>query len=157
LLVSEEAEILLESCGQGLLGTVGGSDEAIELGELEEPPQQPQSSVSGLVEEEMQCQEESSEEAFASGTSEESDQLGFEVIARVVVQPVLERGTWDAVASCELSLGVVGSERVEEGSSCVSGVESCPAERLWSVVLGGVRLHWSHGSFPQRGFVVKTP
>src|SRR5207249_440031 len=120
----------------------------IELGEFEEASQGAQATGAGLVEDEVQGQDEAADEVLAGGALAEGDEVGVEVGVAVLAEPVLQGGAWDAGLLRELPLGVGRVEGVVEGMACVGRVESVPAEGVWRGGGGGRKLWGSHGSFP---------
>jgi hypothetical protein len=117
-LVGKKSEVGLEAGGQIVQGAVRRSDEAVEVGELEEAGELTQTAGVVEVEDKEQGEDEAALEAFSRCRTEEGDELGVEPVGTVLSEPVAEGGSWDAVAACVLPLGeVVGVGEVVEGSS----------------------------------------
>ena len=98
--------------------------------------------MSSLVEDEMKCQDQASEEAVTGGTLAEGHECGFEVGVLSLLVPVLQSGSWQPDLLSELSLrGMAGLELVEG----MRGKGPRPAKGLWPRGDVGVKLRESHG------------
>ena len=137
-------QVVLEVAGQGLLAAVGGGDEVIQLAQAEEMGQETQSGVSGQVEDQVQCQQETAEEAITSGAFQESAEFGFEVRVLPLLLPVLQGGAWHAGLLGKLSPGGAGVVVVVEG---MGSLGTSPTKGLWPCDGVRIKLTGSHGSW----------
>ncbi len=145
LLVVEGAQVRFQVSSERLQGTTGGSDEAVELSQLEEMVDEAEATGAAFVEGDEGSQDNTTEAGRARGGVEESGHV-VGVGRMVAAQPVAEGGAWDALLLSILSLGSVGfSGKVVEGSG---RVVARPPERVcaWGRRVGTVR--GSHGSVP---------
>ena len=79
LLVGVSDQLRLQADGQRLLTAVGGGDEAVQAGALQEVAQQADAGGPGQMEDQVQGQQQAAQKAIADGTLEEGHQFGFEV------------------------------------------------------------------------------
>jgi hypothetical protein len=117
-------------------GAGGGSDEAIEAGELQEAGNGAEAAGVGLVKDQQQGQDARAKEVLASGAVEESLEGGVEVWARWLVEVVVEGGDRDAGLLRELALGQGRAVLVFEVGGEAGDVQAAVAEGLTRVAVG---------------------
>ena len=89
LLVGVSDQLRLQTDGQRLLAAVGGGDEAVQVGALQEATQQADAGGPGEMEDEVEGEDEASQEAVAGGALEEGHEFGFDIGMLGLSEPVL--------------------------------------------------------------------
>lgn len=153
--LSEVGELLFEFLAEGVQSAVGGGDEVGEFADAQEFAQSAQTAGPFEVKDQEESDEDTPQEQFATRGLQDGGDLQFDVVGKVLPQPVAESGARDAELQGVLSLGVVGVS--VEIIAHVGDVESSPGAAVWPLAIRVGSLRESHGSDPLWCVVLKTP
>ena len=153
----EEVEVVLQPEIHVIESAVGGANKGVELDEFEERTNRAEATGVFVMEDKEQSEDESAQEGIADGAAEKPDQVGIEMVGKVLAEPIAEGGARNAMLLGIVTLRNGRIRGVGEVGMGGGGVDPIPEEGVLPGVDVRGRLAESHGSRPLRCLLVESP